>query len=344
MRCLATALDLVVTMRLASLTNKGHKMTSNISNTDLKAFADKKINLKMEEVSAGRDRVRFLRKRLADHIANNPGFSLVKMLHAGSVVKGTALADLNDMDVAVYVEPDAAGEEDLVLWMTDRLREVYGATIAPDAVQPGTYCPTITFASGFNVDVVPVLDEGDADGRGYLVAKDTGDRLLTSIPQHLDFIRARKRQHPGNLAQVIRYLKWWIRNQKRADETFKFKSFMAELIVAYLSDQGLTFSDHIAALTAVFNYIVDSGLSERVAFDDYYRLGDIPAASGAAIEIFDPVNPNNNVAIHYTDQDRQRILTRAEAALDALIEASFATTKAQAVACWQIVLGTTFKG
>ena len=69
-------------------------MTSNISITDLKAFADKKINLKMEEVSAGRDRVRFLRKRLADHIANNPGFSLVKMLHAGSVVKGTALADL----------------------------------------------------------------------------------------------------------------------------------------------------------------------------------------------------------------------------------------------------------
>ena len=78
-RCPATALDLVVTMRLASLTNKGsHWMTSHISNTNLKAFADKKINLKIEEVSAGRDRVRFLRKRLEDHIANNPGFSLVK--------------------------------------------------------------------------------------------------------------------------------------------------------------------------------------------------------------------------------------------------------------------------
>ena len=94
----------------------------------------------------------------------------------------------------------------------------------------------------------------------------------------------------------------------------------------------------------MFKYIVDSGLSERIAFDDYYRVGDIPAASVAAIEIFDPVNPNNNVAIHYSDQDRRRILTQAEATLDALIEASFATTKAQAVACWQIVLGTTFKG
>ena len=218
------------------------------------------------------------------------------------------LADLNDMDVAVYVEADAAGDENLVLWMTDRLREVYGATIAPDAVQSGTYCPTITFASGFNVDVVPVLDEGDADGKGYLVAKDTGDRLLTSIPLHLDFVRARKSQHPGNMAQVIRYLKWWIRNQKRADETFKFKSFMAELIVAHLSDRGVTFSDHIDALTAVFQYIVDSGLSERIAFDDYYPAGHLPTGSAAAIEIFDPVNPSNNVAIHYSDQDRRRIV------------------------------------
>ncbi len=319
-------------------------MASHITNTDLKAFAEKRINLKIEEVSAGRDRVRFLRKRLEDHIANNPGFSLVRMLHAGSVAKGTGLSGLNDMDVAVYVEADSFDDESLVLWMTDRLREVYGATIADDAVQPGTYCPTITFASGFNVDVVPVLDEGDADGKGYLVAKDTGERLLTSIPQHLVFIRARKNEHPDNLAQVIRYLKWWIRNQKRDDETFKFKSFMAELIVAHLSDSGASFSDHIDALTTVFEYIVDSGLNDRIAFDDYYPASDLPTASTAAIEIFDPVNPNNNVAVHYTDQDRQRIVARAESALDALIEAGFATTKSQAIACWQIVLGTTFKG
>ena len=119
---------------------------------------------------------------------------------------------------------------------------------------------------------------------------------------------------------------------------------MAELIVAHLSDRGVTFSDHIDALTAVFEYIVDSGLSRRIAFDDYYPASHLATGSAAAIEIFDPVNPNNNVAIHYSDQDRQRIVAQAEATLDALIEASFATTKAQAVACWQIVLGTTFKG
>lgn len=316
----------------------------HVANPDLKAFAENRINLTRDEANAGRARVRVLRERLENHIAKHPGFSLVKMLHAGSVAKGTGLADLNDMDVAVYVVADCVGDEDLVLWMTDRLREVYGATIAPDAIQPGTNCPTITFANGLNIDVVPVLVKEGADDKGYLVAKDTGERLLTSVPMHLDFIRSRKKRHPENLAQTIRYLKWWIRVQKRADAGFKFKSFMAELIVAHLEDSGLQFSDHIEAVTGVFEYIVESGLSRRIAFGDYYSARALPVSTGAAIEIFDPVNPANNVAQHYTDADRRRIVIAAETALDAITEAGFATTRSQAVACWQIVLGTTFKG
>ena len=318
--------------------------TTHITNSDLKAFAARRVNLSRDEASAGRDRVRFLREGLARHISDNPEFSLVKMLHAGSVAKGTALANLNDMDVAVYVRSEDVGDENLVLWMTDRLREVYGDTIDADAVKPGTNCPTITFASGFAVDVVPVLYEGDEDDKGYLVAKDTGERLLTSIPLHLKFIRTRKEQHPDNLAQVVRYLKWWIRLRKRKDESFKFKSFMAELIVAHLADSGMNFGDHIEALTSVFAYIVDSGLAERVSFTDYYTKGKLSPPSGSPIEIFDPVNPENNVASRYTRHDRDQLVDTAEEALDAITEAGFATTKGQAVDCWQLVLGTTFRG
>ena len=313
-------------------------------NSDLRAFAAKSINLSRNEASAGRERVRFLRERLERHISENPGFSLEKMLHAGSVAKGTALADLDDMDVAVYVKSENVGEENLVLWMTERLREAYGDTIDTDAVQPGTNCPKITFASGLAVDVVPVLYEGDEDDKGYLVAKDTGERLLTSIPLHLEFLRSRKGQHPDNLAQVIRYLKWWIRVQKREDESFSFKSFMAELIVAHLADAGMELSDHIEALTGVFEYLVGSRLAERISFTDYYGRGELPLPTGKPIEVFDPVNPQNNVASRYTRDDCDRIVDTAEEALDAITEASFATTKGQAVVCWQVVLGTTFKG
>lgn len=315
-----------------------------VKSSDLQAFAHRVVNLSRDEAANGRDRVNFLRERLEKHIADNPGFSLEKMLHAGSVAKGTGLASTNDLDTAVYVRADAAPETDLVRWMTDRLREVYGDTVAPDAIQAGTHCPTVTFASGFSIDVVPVLYEGDEDDKGYLVAKDTGEKLLTSVKLHLEFVRSRKKQHPDHFAQLVRYLKWWIRERKAADPDFKFKSFMAELLVAHLADDGLDLTDHTTALAEVFNYIVDSNLAERITFSDYYGLADLPPAGSAPIEIFDPVNPQNNVAVHYTSTDRDRIATAAEDALDAITEAGYATTKAQAVARWQVVLGTRFKG
>lgn len=319
-----------------------------ITSADLEAFASKTINLAHEDAKAGRERVNILRDRLTTHIAANPGFSLVKMLHAGSVAKGTALSKVNDLDVAVYVKEDDAPDSGLVAWMTERLRSVYGATISEAAIQPGVHCATITFASGLSVDVVPVLYEGDPDDRGYLVAQDTGNRLLTSVKLHLEFIRKRKKEHPDDFAQLVRYLKWWIRLQKEkaeaANSKFLFKSFMAELIVAHLVDDGLDPTDHFVALTEVFDYIVASKLSDRISFTDYYDAADLPAATGTAIEIFDPVNADNNVAFRYTNADRELIVSAADEALAACTEASYATTKEQAVTCMQIVLGTRFKG
>jgi tRNA nucleotidyltransferase (CCA-adding enzyme) len=206
-----------------------------ITHDHLVAFAGRSVNLPREVAQRHRDQVNTLRDRLELHIDENPGFSLVKMLHAGSVAKGTALRTVNDLDVAVYVRKDDAPTEEaeLVDWMTERLREAYGKLINPDQIQPGTHCATITFVgSGLSVDAVPVLYEGDPDDRGYLIAKDTGDRLLTSVRLHLRFIRARKNAHPDDYAQVVRFVKWWARQRKLADPVFKCKSFMVELLVA----------------------------------------------------------------------------------------------------------------
>jgi hypothetical protein len=52
-----------------------------------------------------------------------------------------------------------------------------------DQFAPQDHCVQVQFrGSGLNVDVVPVLYEGEADDRGYLITKDFGDRVLTSIP------------------------------------------------------------------------------------------------------------------------------------------------------------------
>jgi hypothetical protein len=193
--------------------------------------------------------------------------------------------------------------------------------------------------------VVPVLYEGDPDDCGYLVAKDTGDRLLTSVRRHLDFVRQRKKDCPGNRAQVVRFIKWRAREKKLADGDFRFKSFMIELICAHLLVKDLVrFDEYPAALEGLFDYVVRTELRERISFTDYYPPSALPATTGDQIEVFDPVNPDNNVARLYDNSDQKRIVLAAEAAHDAITEARYATTNAQAVECWQIVLGARFKG
>jgi hypothetical protein len=317
-----------------------------VTDEDLATFADSKVNLPAAVAAEKREQVNTLRKRLEKKISEDPGFSLVKMRHAGSVAKGTALRTVNDFDVVVYVKKGDApvNDDQLVPWLVDRLRAAYKGLIDPEQVQPGPHCATITFkGTGTVVDVVPVLYEDAANDCGYLVSKDTGERLLTSISLHLDFVRSHKKRCPDDWAQVIRFVKWWAKQHKDADPNFKFKSFIAELIAAHLLDTGVAFDDHQGALDAFFEYVVRTELRDRIAFTDYIPASQIPTRGDTPIEILDPVNVHNNIARRYTAVDRKRIVTAAEAALDAITEARYATTKAQAVQCWQVVFGTSFR-
>lgn len=319
-----------------------------ITNEDLAAFATQKVNLPAEIARQKREQVNTLRERLKKKIASEPGFSLVKMRHAGSIAKGTALRTFNDFDVAVYVRQSDApvDDADLVPWMAERLREAYKGLIDPDQIQVGTRCVTITFkGTGTVVDVVPVLYDGEPNDFGYLMPKDGSKPHLTSVTLHLDFVQRRKNACPDHWAQSIRFIKWWAKQHKDADPAnFKFKSFMAELIAAHLLDSGVRFDDQAAALEAFFDYVVRTELRERIFFTDYIPATEIPGRTAAPIEILDPVNADSNVADIYTDTHRKRVVLAAEEALDAITEAKFATTKAQAIECWQIVFGTSFRG
>ena len=322
-------------------------MVTYVGHEQIKAFADERVNLAPATAAKHRAQVTGLRERLEGKIAADPDFGLVKMLHAGSAAKGTALQDVNDLDAAVYVKKTAApttGDAALVSWLADRLFEAT-TNMTRDQFVENEHCVTVNFkGSGLNVDMVLVLYEGGDDDRGFLVRKQTGERVLTSITLHLRFIRSRKTAYGPGFAELIRLTKWWKRVVVRGDEDFRFKSFMIELLWANLADNGLDLSDYPAALERFFVYIVKTGLENQVAFTDYAAGSPVPARSSAAIEVLDPVNFDNNVASRYTTNDRTRIVTAAQGALDAINEARFAPTKARAVECWQTVLGPSFKG
>jgi hypothetical protein len=322
-------------------------MASEIGHDEIKAFAEERVNLPPATAKKYRDQVTALRERLERKIAADPDYALVKMLHAGSVAKGTALRQVNDLDTAVYVEAaeaPTANDKQLIPWLADRLYEA-NTNMGRDQFVQRDHCVTVSFkGTGLDVDVVPVLYEGGEEDRGYLIRKHTGTRVLTSITLHLRFIRARKAKYGPEFAQLIRLTKWWRRVLYDRDEDFRFKSFMIELLWAHLADEGLDLSDYPKALERFFAYVVKTGLADQVAFTDFYKEGSIPARSNAAIEVLDPVNVGNNVATRYETADRDRIVVAAHSALNALNEARFAPTKGQAVECWQTVLGPTFKG
>lgn len=315
-----------------------------VQHSHIRAFAEAKVNLKREDVKAYRDQVNRLRERLAEYIKDHPDYDLIKMLHAGSVMKGTALKTVNDMDVAVYIRPsdETADERRLLSWLAGRLRDVY-PTMRSAQFTVQDHCVTVSFAgSGLDVDVVPVIAEGDGNDHGDLIVKDTGERVRTSIPLHLDFIRKRKEAQPDHFAQIVRLVKWWVRQRKSESDSFRFKSFMVELVCAKLADGGLDCSDYPRALERIFAYIVTTSLKERIFFTDNYSVSALADIVGSPIQIIDPVNPKNNVAAKYTEGDRTTIVDAAADTLDAITEARYATTQGRAVEMWRVVFGPSF--
>ena len=317
-----------------------------ITHADILSFAEEQVNLPKDSARRHREQVNHLRVGLEQHIADNPGFGLVKMLHAGSVAKGTALLTVNDLDVAVYVKKDQTpvDEKEVVGWVEECLREAYPQK-DPGDVTSLTHCVRIHFrGTGLDVDVVPIIYEGGEDDYGYLIDKHTGEKMRTSIPLHLQFIRKRKGTNPQHFAQVVRLAKWWASQRKDENPRFKCKSFLLELLAAHLADSGMELNDYPQALEKFFSYIVKTGLEARVTFDDYYPADTLPSPTEDAIEVLDPVNADNNVTKGYSVNNRDALVEAAEEAADAIREARYATTKERAAECWQVVLGSSFRG
>ncbi|PKW18692.1 CBASS oligonucleotide cyclase [Saccharopolyspora spinosa] len=320
----------------------------------LKAFAQSKVNVPAEEAKERRRQVNHLRERLEDYIAAHPDFDLVKLRASGSTAKRTAIRRRSgtgsDADVAAYLRTTDTDIDvsTMLTWLRDRCIEVYGATKDADDFKPSDHAVGITMrSSGLKIDVVPVLYTGEPDDRGCLVTAD-GTKVLTSVTLHLQFIQRRKDKAGDGYREVIRLLKAWIRESKEVDAELRCKSFLIELLVAHLCDVGwngkpLQVDDYSAAIEQVLSYIVRTGLRTPIVFTDYYKAETVNATADP-IHVWDPVNPENNVARGYTEQDRQRLVHHAKTTLDTISMAAHAATKGEAVDAWRELFGPAFPG
>ncbi|WP_236735617.1 CBASS oligonucleotide cyclase [Agrobacterium tumefaciens] len=316
----------------------------HVGHREILSFAEERVNLPKDKAQEYRAQARRLRERLESYLDEHPDFTLRKMMLSGSLAKGTALRALNDIDVACYISGADAPQSvsALLTYLAERLRKAF-PNFAADQVTPQTYSVTVSFrGSGLDVDVVPILYSGDPQWYGNLVSQDDGSFLKTSIPLHLEFAGKRKKSQEKHFAQVVRLVKFWARRQKQERDGFRFKSFMIELIMAKLCDEGLNLSDYPEALQHFFTYIATSGLKDRIAFSDYYPLSSIGAFS-EPMKIIDPVNALNNVSRLYTVANMDDIVEAALDAGDAIDAALAAPSKQLTVGYWQKVFGSTFQ-
>lgn len=316
----------------------------HVDHREIAAFAQEKVNLPKDWADEYRAQARRLRERLESYLDEHPDFTLKRMQVSGSLAKGTALRTLNDIDVACYVSGANAPQQvpELLEYIAERLRKAF-PNFSPDQVVPQTYSVTVSFrGSGLDVDIVPILYDGDPQRYGNLVSQEDGSFLKTSIPLHLDFCAKRKKAQEKHFSQVVRLVKFWARRMKSEQDGFRFKSFMIELILARLCDQGLDLSDYPDALQHFFSYVAKSRLREKIAFTDCYPASKVGSFS-EPIQIIDPVNELNNVSGLYTDANADQIVEAALDAGDAIDAALYAPTKQETVRYWQKVFGPSFQ-
>jgi Second Messenger Oligonucleotide or Dinucleotide Synthetase domain len=201
------------------------RLSGEISQGDIGTFAEDKVNLRREHAQRYREQVNNLCEHLDRYIREHPDIGLVKMLLSGSLAKGDALRTIKDVDVALYVKGESAPNEldQLLNWLVERIRKTY-PQISPENIRIDGPAIVISFSgTGIDVDIVPVYYLGDPNWRGYLWDRRTREKILTSIPQHLDFIRARKGKQPTHFAQTIRLAKWWARQRGKEDGSFSVR-------------------------------------------------------------------------------------------------------------------------
>ena len=317
----------------------------HINHSDLKNFAENRVNLPKDKAEPYRRQAKILRDRLKNHLEEHPDFALKKMMLSGSLAKGTALSTINDIDVAVYVDGADTSQDisELLEYLTEKLLQAI-PNFKADQICKQKYSLKISYkGSGLDIDVVPIIYSGDdVNWKGDLISQDDGSHLMTSIPMHLAFLRDRKQRKHPNFAEIAQLIKWWVRECKKETKNFRFKSFMVELLLCHLWDQGkFDGSNYIDALVCFFDYIFNGKFGERIVFTDNYESADI-IETGDCIQIFDPVNPENNVGAGYTPEDVSLILNASESAGDSIIEAKYCTTKSEAIECWRRIFGNSF--
>lgn len=293
-----------------------------LSNAQLRRYDSNVLRLSADKRTEYHSQVDHLIDNLRRNVRNKTDIKVTKVVKAGSFAKFTILRKTNidpvDVDVVFYIEgkdADVETLESLSAQIHDLLIEQYPTKSVED-FQIQRKAATVQFVgSGLSVDIVPVIEDKARDGYGWQYDLADGSRMETCAPCQIKFVRDRK-DVDKDYRTLVRMGKKW-----RNYAGIKLKSFMIELIVAYILDREGPKGSIEQKFRNFLLYIAQSGLEETISFPEN---GVFSSEFFDPVVILDPVCSNNNVASRITEVERKEIVAAAEEAWEA---ANFASTE-----------------
>jgi tRNA nucleotidyltransferase (CCA-adding enzyme) len=308
-----------------------------LSNAQLKFYDSNVLRLSATKRTEYHGQVDRLVSALSNRLKDQTDIKIAKVVKAGSFAKYTILQKTNqdpvDVDVVFYISgKDAASEslETLTQTIFDALIKLYpNKSVEHFEIQ--RKAATVKFVgSGLSVDIVPVIANAWKPGYGWQYDLQDGSRVETCAPCQIKFVQNREDKDP-NFRTLVRLGKRWSRQTE-----VKLKSFMVELVMAYLLDKNGTSGSLEQRFRDFLLYIARSGLKEVIRFPENDII--LPTFNDPVV-IIDPVNSNNNVGSRITEAERIEIVAAAQESWEAAYHAS----TSEETEVWKEVFGPRFR-
>jgi tRNA nucleotidyltransferase (CCA-adding enzyme) len=309
-----------------------------LSNTQLAYYDSNVLRLPAEKRKEYHAQVDRLVAELSRHVRDQTEIKITKVVKAGSFAKFTILkktaVDPVDVDVVFYISGRNVDHETLQTLndtIYNLLLKVY-PTKAVEDFQIQRKAATVTFVgSGLSVDIVPVIEDEDRPGYGWQYDLQDGSRMQTCAPCQIQFVRNRKAVDK-DFRTLVRMAKKW----RNYAELKPLKSFIIELLMAYVLDQEGASGSIEQRFRRFLLYIAQSELRDVVSFPE--NTGAVGVFSDPVV-ILDPVCNFNNVASRITEAERQQIVAAADEAWET---ANFASAENDPE-IWKDLFGRQFK-
>ena len=309
-----------------------------LTNSEIRFYDSNVLRLPADKRKEYHAQVDRLITELSRSIRNQTEIQITKVVKAGSFAKFTILrktsTDPVDVDVVFYISGkniDRDTLESLNNTIHALLLKVYPNKHVEDFEIQRKAATASFVGSGLSVDIVPVIEDPSRPGYGWQFDIKDGTALQTCAPCQIKFVQVRK-DNDADFRTLVRLAKRW----RNFSELSALKSFTIELIMAYLLDRDGANGTIEEKFRKFLLYIAQSGLKELIAFPENARpLGQF----SNPVVIIDPVYSHNNVAARITEQERQAIVSAAQASWEA---AHFASAENDNEV-WKEIFGPRFR-